>query len=96
MQKPVDARSDIYSLGIVMFEVFTGSVPFTGNNIMAVIRQHLYDDVPFPRSINENLPLEIEEVILMCLEREPDDRYNSVSELSAELLALQNFFKCAG
>ncbi len=89
LQKPVDQRSDIYSLGIVLYEIFTGSVPFTGTNIMAVIRQHLYDDPISPRSINDQLPEEIEEVILRSIDRDPESRYQSVAELKSELQMLK-------
>jgi tetratricopeptide (TPR) repeat protein len=96
MQQPVDARSDIYSLGIVMFEIFTGVVPFSGDNVIAVIRKHLYDDPPPPHSFNEGIPMEIEEVILHCIEREPEDRFQSVAELNSELHMLMSMFRGNG
>ena len=89
MQKPVDARSDIYSLGIVMFEIFAGSVPFTGDNIMSIIRQHLYEDPPNLKVINNTVPDDLDEIVMRCLAREPDDRYQSVAELRAELQMLK-------
>ncbi|MBN1356298.1 protein kinase [bacterium] len=92
MQKPVDARSDIYSLGIVMFEIFTGMVPFTGENVIGIIRQHLYEDPPNPCSINARIPVELERVILRCMQRNPEDRYQTVEELSADLQALDAVF----
>ena len=89
MQSPVDVRSDIYSLGIVMYEVFAGRVPFTGDSIMAVIRQHLYDDPPRPKSLNPNIPDDLEDILLTSIEREPGQRYQSIAELRSELLMLK-------
>ena len=85
MQKPVDARSDIYSLGMVMYEIFTGQLPFTGQNIMAIIRQHLYNDPDPPSHFNGGLPEELEDVIVRAIRRDPEDRYQSVAELVSEL-----------
>lgn len=85
MQKPVDIRSDIYSLGMVMYEMFTGQLPFSGQNIMAIIRQHLYNDAEPPSTLNPDLPDELEEIILRAIEREPENRFQSVAEMVSEL-----------
>lgn len=84
-QKPIDARSDIYSLGIVMFEIFTGTVPFTGDSFLGVIHAHLEKEPPNPSSFNPDVPDDLAEVILTCLQKNPDRRYGSIAELSAEL-----------
>ncbi len=84
-QKPVDARSDIYSLGIVIFEIFTGTVPFTGDSFLSVIHAHLENDLPSPKKFNPDLCDELVDVITMCIQRKPENRYRSVAELSAEL-----------
>ncbi|MBN1879698.1 protein kinase [bacterium] len=84
-QKPVDARSDIYSLGIVTYEIFTGTVPFTGDSFLSVIHAHLEKDPPAPQSFNPDIPDDLVEVIMTCIQRNPNQRYRSVAELSAEL-----------
>ncbi len=90
MQQNVDRRSDIYSLGIVFYEMFTGTLPITGNNIMTIVRKHLNSEFPKPREIQENLSPELEDVIIQCLEREPRNRYQSVNELIADLKILRS------
>ncbi|HPQ40936.1 MAG TPA: serine/threonine-protein kinase, partial [bacterium] len=92
-QKPVDARSDIYSLGIVMYEIFTGRLPFICENFLSVIHCHLHEEPPPPRQFNPTLPEELVEVIMICLEKNPEDRYHSVAELAAELKMIRASLK---
>lgn len=84
-QQPVDTRSDIYSLGIVMYEMFTGRLPFICENFLSVIHCHLHEEPPPPRQFNPTLPEDLVEVIMICLEKNPEDRYHSVAEMAAEL-----------
>ena len=78
-------RSDIYSLGVVFFEIFTGRLPFSGDTIMKVVLAHMQQAPPAPRSLNPKLPVELEAVILRCLAKEPDDRYPNVEAIMEDL-----------
>lgn len=83
--KRVDERADIYSLGIILYELFTGRVPFTGDSAIAVGFKQLKEDPLPPRKIAPHLPAEIEAVILKCLQKIPSSRYASLAELKAHI-----------
>jgi serine/threonine protein kinase len=81
----VDERADIYSLGIILYELFTGKVPFTGDSAIAVGFKQMKEDPPAPREVNTQLSTAVEKVILRALQKDPALRYFSVSELRADL-----------
>jgi len=81
----VDERSDLYSLGVVLFEVLTGRLPFTGQTPIAVALAHKTETPPLPRSLQHAIPAWLERVVLRCLEKDPARRFASASELVAEL-----------
>ena len=86
--KPVDARSDIYSLGIVMYEMLAGQPPFDGTNMPEIARMHL-NATPAPLGeIRPNLPDGLEKVVMRCLEKLPEDRFSSMDELLGALVGL--------
>jgi len=80
-----DSRTDIYSLGAMLYEMTTGSVPFEGPNPFIVMNSRLTGDPVAPRKRNPEIPEEIEEIILHAMEREPHRRYESAQAMKAEL-----------
>jgi hypothetical protein len=83
--KPVDHRTDIYSLGIVFYQMVTGRVPYDGETPMGVMVKHLIEPLPMPRSLNPDLPEPVERVILKVLAKEPWDRYERAGDFAAAL-----------
>jgi len=77
----VDARSDIYSLGAVLYYMLTGQPPFMSDNPLKVMIAHASQEVVPPRQINPELPIELEEIVLRCLEKDPEHRYQDVAAL---------------
>lgn len=85
--EPVDARTDVYSLGVVLYEMFVGRVPFKAETTYATILAHINDPPPSPRSLNPKVPPAVEQVLLKTLAKNPNDRYPSVREM---MRALEN------
>lgn len=81
----VDGRSDIYSLGIVMFEMVTGRVPFDGDTTVAVALQHLQEEIARPSIYAPDLPISFEKIILKCTQKTPDRRYQTIEELLTDI-----------
>ena len=85
----VDRRSDLFSLGAVLYEMTTGRRPFTGDHEAAVTYSVMNADPPPPRSIDPSIPPRLEAIILKALEKDPGARYQSASDLRSDLLALR-------
>ena len=81
----IDGRSDIYSLGIVMYEMVTGRVPFDGETTVAVAIQHLQEEMVEPSAYAPELPISYERIVLKCTQKSPERRYQDIVELLADL-----------
>lgn len=80
-----DEKSDIYSLGVTLFEMLTGRVPFNGETTVAIAIKHIQEEMPSPRDFVSEIPLSVEQIVYKCCQKSPDRRYPSMSELIADL-----------
>ncbi|HTY29183.1 MAG TPA: Stk1 family PASTA domain-containing Ser/Thr kinase [Mycobacterium sp.] len=86
----VDARSDVYSLGCVLYEILTGEPPFIGDSPVAVAYQHVREDPTPPSSKHPGISPELDAVVLKALAKNPDNRYQSAAEMRADLVRVHN------
>ncbi|MGN1147018.1 MAG: Stk1 family PASTA domain-containing Ser/Thr kinase, partial [Lachnospiraceae bacterium] len=80
-----DEKSDIYSLGITMFEMLTGRVPFNGETTVAIAIKHIQEELPSPKEFVPEIPTSVEQIVIKCCQKSPDRRYQSMGELIEDL-----------
>ena len=80
-----DEKSDIYSMGITLFEMLTGRVPFNGDTTVAIAIKHIQEPMPSPRDYVPEIPVSVEQIVLKCTQKSPDRRYQSMSSLIEDL-----------
>lgn len=92
-KKDLDAGTDIYSFGVMIYEMVVGRVPFSADTPFSIIHDHIYTPLPLPRSLNPNVPEEVERVLLKCLAKERADRYEDIASL---VKAFQEVWSASG
>jgi len=85
MGRPLDARSDVYTVGVVLYELFTGQRPFPGKEAAEVMHKHVSAEPPRPSSIRPDLPEYLERIVLSCLAKKPEKRPPTAGDLYGAL-----------
>lgn len=80
-----DAKSDVYSLGITLFEMLTGRLPFNGDTTVAIAIKHIQEELPSPTEFSDEIPISVEKIVMKCCQKSPDRRYQSAAELITDL-----------
>lgn len=88
LAQPVDARSDVYSAGIVLYEMLTGDVPFKADTAVATAYKHVKEEAAPPSRLNRDMPPELDAVVLKALAKNPENRYQSAHEMRQDLMRL--------
>lgn len=81
----IDYRTDIYSTGIVLYEIFTGKLPFNADSALTVLNKHIREAPPKPTDLNPQIPAELEKIMLKCMAKNPDQRYRSIAQVHTAL-----------
>lgn len=86
-----DEKSDIYSLGIVMYEMITGKLPFEADSPISVALKHVQEEIVPPRDLDETIPFGLEAIILKCVQKRQSDRYANIADLLADLKSIKSY-----
>lgn len=83
--KPVDSRTDIYAIGVVLYEVLSGTPPFAGDSVYSILDGHLYQDPTLPSKYNRHADDDLQRVCLKAMEKQPENRYQNLDEMMSDL-----------